>query len=687
MSCGTFPHPPGTAPHEHPADTSVRAQDALAETAADLLIPGWRGPRPPGPLRVMWRNHHRVITPYLTVPAADLMATSAHFMTSGAVDAMLATLAAGIVTEGVTEIRNWQRKRRPAIKATARKAIIAGTVWATVASTWTPWGWEGIAQWPLLGGLIWAATFNHKNKAKPVPEPEQVALPPQDDPRLAAFSRRFFEGDHPDLPGANAANFVPLTRGFSLEAFFPEHTRHTISDVMGKIPQIAKLYDTSTDNVSVGYNPDHRSEARALVVVHERALLASATPNRWDGQSTYDPAAGTIELGRFLDDKAAHYLLHRPGSGSGIGILAGAMGAGKTGTMHIIAAEAGLAKLCTRCGGDHSCGECDMQRMTAVWVGDAQQQPMGIWKGKADLTGWGPEGCLELLQLAKTAADDRSDAMGNLEWTDHLGRSNTGKGFFDPIPGFPLILLPISEFPLLANHEDKALAKEAIALLVMAFTTWRKIGIHVLPDGQLLDVSQFGVRELREMAKFWNLVAHRLDEVSSNMGGIKGNPSRLSPGEVGAGYIGGVDDRSDAKFTTKRCPEYAKPGDTGIDIRHLVEEVGSTPIAYDSSVTRAMEAFGLTHQQVITEWKGRGTAEVAAEPVTVPAGAKGPGLEGLPTRDDAEAVKAALHANPAADIYRLMEATGLSVLAVGRALDMHVANGDAIRQADQYTAA
>jgi hypothetical protein len=50
-------------------------------------------------------------------------------------------------------------------------------------------------------------------------------------------------------------------------------------------------------------------------------------------------------------------------------------------------------------------------------------------------------------------------------------------------------------------------------------------------------------------------------------------------------------------------------------------------------------------------------------------------------------VKAALRDNPAADIYRLMEATGLSVLAVGRALDMHVANGDAIRQADQYSAA
>jgi len=659
MSCGTFPHPPGTAPHEHPEDS-----------APDEAVVDDRGP---GPFRVMWRNHHRVITPYLTVPAADLMATSAHFMTSGAVDAMLATLAAGIVTEGVTEIRNWRGKRRPAIKATARKAILAGTAWATVASMWTPWGWEGIAQWPLLGGLIWAATFNHKNKAKPAAEPVQVALPPKDDPRLEAFRVRFFEGDHPDLPGANADNFAPLTRGFSLEAFFPDHTRHTIGDLMGKIPQIAKLYDTSTDNVSVGYNPDHRSEARALVVVHERSLLASAKPNRWDGQSTYDPATGTIELGKFLDDRPTRYQLHMPRSGAAMGMAAGVPGAGKTGSINVVGAEAGLAK-------------ADGQRICAVWMGDAQAQSLGVWKNRADLTGWGTGGCLELMQLAATVAADRSDVLGSLEWEDHRGRQNDSKGWFDPEPGFPLILLVLDEWPLMvAKDVGKELADEAIELARRAVTVWRKVGIHTLFGTQVLDMTQTGVREIREMVKFFNLLAFRSDQVSSNMGDIKGDPTKLPRNEPGSGYAGGIDDRPDAKFRTKQCPDNAPEGYVGPDIRDIAEVIGRTPIAYDSSVTRAMAGFSLSHQDVITEW--RGDAGPTAEPSAAAAGAKGPGLEGLPTRDDAEAVKAALHANPAADIYRLMEATGLSVLAVGRALDMHVANGDAIRQADQYTAA
>jgi hypothetical protein len=674
MSCGTFPHPPGTAPHEHPEDA----------TDAEAVVDD----RKPGPVRTLWRNHHRVITPYLTVPAADLMATSAHFMTSGAVDAMLATLAAGIVAEGATEIRNWRGKRRPAIKATARKAILAGTVWATVASMTTPWGWEGIAQWPLLGGLIWAATFNHKNKAKPA-EPAQVALPPQDDPRLEAFRRRFCEGAHAELQDANAANFVPLTRGFSLEVFFPEHTRHTISDVMGKIPQIAKLYDTSTDNVSVGYNPDHRSEARALIVVHERSLLASAKPNRWDGKPTYDPAKGMVEIGRFLDDKPVHYQLHMPRSGAAMGMAAGIPGAGKTGTISIVGAEAGLAKLCARCGPAGTCPECELQRICAVWMGDAQAQSLGIWKGKADLTGWGPEGCMELMQLAATVATDRSDVLGSLQWTDHRGREHNSKGWFDPEPGRPLIFLVLDEWPLMVGKDmGKDFTEEAIALAVKAVTVWRKVGIHTMFGTQVLDMTQTGVREIREMVKFFNLLAFRSDQVSSNMGDIKGDPTKLPRDEVGSGYVGGPDNRPDAKFRTKQCPDNAPPGYVGPDIVDIAGVIAQTPIAYDSSVTRAMEGFGLSHQQVITEWKGRGDAQGTGEPSAAAVSPEGLAAIGLPTAEEAAAVFMAIVPNEPTDRYRLMEKTGLSVLAVERSLKFLAVNGDVTQTGDdQYTAA
>lgn len=676
MTCEGIPHPPGTPEHAHPGEQE-------------------QAPPRPGLVRTVWKRHHRSITPFLAIPAVDATATATHFMTSGGWNAVLATMAMGIAAEITGEVRNWRGKRRPAVRATARKTVAAATAWGMVASAWTPAGWNGIVQGALLvPGVIAAGRHVHGNRraAKQAPPEAKPGIEGPPDQRLEAFRRRFCEGDRAALQDAWAGSFTALSRGFSLEVKFHEDSPHTIADVSRLVPLIAKLYDTSLDNVSVGYVPGHRSEARAQVIVHAGAPQASAKPSplaRWDGKPTYDNATGMISLGGFIDDMPAHYQLHVPRSGSSMGFLAGAPGSGKTSSMHIIAAEAGMAAMCTRCGGERSCPECDLQRIIAVWMGDAQSHPLGIWKGKADLVGWGPEGCLELMQLADAVAAARSDVLGNLKWTDHLGRVNEGKGWFDPEPGFPLILLPLDEFPLLVNHADEALRKEAVALAVRGVTTWRKVGIHPLFGTQVMDISQTGVRELRDLVKFFNIIGHRCDEISSQMSGVKGNPKLLPRNEPGVGYIAGPDDRSDTRFRTKQCPEYVKPGERGVDIRHLAELVSRTPIAYDLSVTRAMEAFGLTHQQVITEWRGRdGAQKTAVAKAPAAAAQKGPGLGGLPTSDEAMAVRMALDPATPVDTYRLMQDTGLSLLAVGRALDFLAANGDVIRSGeDQYTAA
>lgn len=681
MTCDGLSHPPGTPEHAHPTGDGVQEQ----------------APPKPGLVRVIWGRHHRSITPFLAIPAVDVTATATHFMTHGGWNAVLATLAEGIIAEITGEIRNVAGKRRPKVRWTARKTVAAATAWGLVASTWTPAGWHGIVQGALLApGAIAAGVHVHANRkaAKRPAKEEKPGIAPPPDARLEAFRRRFCESANAPLRDAWVGSFTGLSKGFSLEVKFHGDSPHTIADVIRLIPLIAKLYDTSVDNVSVGYVPQHRSEARAQVIVHERADAAAAqTVRTWfDGVSTYNPATGTVRAGGFPDDKRANYLMHVPRSGAGVGMIAGAMGSGKTSVMHRLAAEAGLMAACARCGHARTCKACDLRRICAVFMGDAQGQPMGVWKGKADLLGWEPEGCLELLQFLKTVADTRSSVLGSMEWTDTgpdgRVRHNTGKGWFDPEPGFPLLFAPLSEFPLLVKHQDTALGKEAVALLVMAFTTWRKVGIHVLPDGQFVDMAQMGGRELREAARMWNLIAMRLDKTGSSMTDIKGDPSKLSPDEKGVGYIAGIDGRSDVKFTSDWFPEYNKPGDKGVDVRHVAEEISRTPIAYDSAVTRAMEAFGLTRQQVITEWRGRESKEAAAEPAPAAAGQKGPGVGGLPTSDEAMAVRMALDPSTPVDTYRLMQDTGLSLLAVGRALDFLAANGDVIQRGeDQYTAA
>jgi len=700
VSCGQFPHPPGTPEHAHPAAGPVTEKEPAEK-------------KPPGPVRAILARNKETLIPFAYIPGVDAYATVAHFASGGGWNGVLAAVAAGAVAETTTEIRNKVKKRRPAVRKSTRKVVAAATAWTALAGGATPAGWDfggqffygivhalaaGSVQWALLGGGAavagtYVARQRKKPPAPPVREEEPVALPPAPDPRQVAFDNRFCAGPHAPLKDAAVTNFTPLTRGFSLEVFFPEHSPHTIADVTSKIPLIAKLYDTSLDNVSVGYVPEHRSEARAKVIVHERIPAEEAKRKRvrFDGRSTYDPAAGTVEYGTFTDDARIRYLFHVPRSGAGVGMAAGAMGAGKTAVMNRLVTEAGLMMACVTCGGGRTCFECDMWRICAVFAGTAQPQSMGVWKGKTDLFASGPEGCLELLQFLKTVADDRSLALDTLEWTDRGAdgqiRHNVGKGWFDPEPGFPLIFAPISEFPLLINHDDKVLSKEALTLLIMAFTTWRKVGIHVMPDGQFVDMSQMGARELREAAKVWNLIAMRLDKIGSSMADIKGDPTKIGPDEVGAGFAQGPDDRSDVKFQSDWYPEYNEPGDTGVDVRHMAEVISRTPIEYDSSVLRAMDAFGLSHQQVITEWKGRGSEDTATV-AAAPAGGSGPGLGGLPTREEAEKVRMALQVHSPADVYRLMEVTSLSLLDVGRSLDLLTANGDAVRVGeDQYKAA
>jgi len=151
------------------------------------------------------------------------------------------------------------------------------------------------------------------------------------------------------------------------EIVFLPDSRHSMSDVEGMRVLIAKMYSAglglgvTVSDVTVGYVPDSRSELRCQVIIQTSAVVTAAerenpTWNRWDGESTYDPRRGTFELGLFGDQTVMHYHVHEPGSGAKMGLITGIPGAGKTTTLHILGAEAGLAKLCSRCGPRGDCG-------------------------------------------------------------------------------------------------------------------------------------------------------------------------------------------------------------------------------------------------------------------------------------------------------------------------------------------
>jgi hypothetical protein len=633
VSCSSL-HDTGGGTHSHGlevgADDADRedwddapGEDTPAEDTAAAEGTGQgsrhRAPKEPGPFRI-WlsgtvRKNGYIARPFLWAGAVDGGAWFAHQVTGGhPLDAVIAVAVTAAGAEVTMEVRNG--KRSDVWKSMSRVEIGAATVWGLISVPWTTGGWEDIVQYLLAAGALGLGARRVRNESRarrerrerePEPEPREItpaeapvaieAAPPPPDERMTVFTERFCQPGG-QLDGVVVETFRELPQGFALEMFFPHDTHHSKATVESLSVLIAKLYaalgyDLTVDDISVGYVPGRRSEARCQLVITTTAAESAGhrdpTWNRWDGTSSYDPATGLIQLGRFADDTLAHYLVHTPGSGAAMGMIAGAPGQGKTGTLNVISAEAGLAMLCSRCGARGECGTCDPRRIMAVWLGDPQEQGLSVWRGRADLLGWGPEGVAELIDLAEAVSDERGKALA--------GAQSRG---FDPRAGFPLILLGVDELGRLAGHGDQDMAARSMRVLADGALTWRRHGIHLLVASQVLNPALFPTRELREMARFVNFIAHRSDGVSSITSGITVNPSRLPWGGTGTGYIAGPDERPGELFRTKFTPETPRPGLAGADIRHLAERIERTSLAYDDGTAAVLAARGIRPRQVLT---------------------------------------------------------------------------------------
>lgn len=743
MSCGRLHkpgepfhlHAPGTG-HEHDHDDhDGHAEDSAAEDAQET--------RGPGPVRRAlsagaghvrsaaagaWQANGYLVKPFAMLPAADGTGWFIHqVLGSDPLNALIAAAAAGLAGGVTAEVRGRRRGEVRPVLAKTRQAAAAATILMALTGAVTPVGPADLAQATVgIVGVTMAGRVSYeKRKAharRPRVTPELTAAPPEPepgapagpDPREVQFDGEFC-GEGKPLAGASVSGFRELPNGFLLELSLLG-TPYSPADVQQLETVIAKVYHVRRDAVGAGYVPEPGKDNENFCQVTVRKLPAAAASaadrarpvvNRWDGASTWNPEAGTFDLGRFVDQETAHYQEHKPRSGALMGMIAGVPDSGKSGTLHDLAAEAGLASLCRRCGRAGTvyspglcAGGCDLRRVMAVWTGDAQAQAMGIWRGRADAAGWGPEGCVELLEFAEAVAAARGEALNALEWwdvgPDGRRRHNTGKSWWDVEIGWPLIDLTIDEWPLLVLSGDPDLSAAAKRIILNAVTQWRKLGIHLKLAAQTLDMTLIGVRETREIMKFFNMVAHRLDESSSALGGITGDPRRLLAGMPGAGYIGHFDRRPGTEFSSKYCPVQNKPGETGTDIRHLAGVIGQTPIELDPGYLAVLNAWGIDRRErmVFTEWKGRPAAGgdgAFAAPYTGPAAvpppaAPGPVVQAAGTayREDCEKVRAWLLDNPGPHkLAEIMRATDLTMGPAKAACAALVSNGQAAPAGDR----
>lgn len=675
----TIPQPPTNA--EAPAAVQQPRRSAT-RTAARAA---WWAVASDTPALVPWRWMAATdLTAVITHAAAPNLAWAA--VTAAGASAATAGWAAWRLRESrlARHIKTIRTRRK--IRGNAKVAVGAGSVWLMTAATWTPAGPDGIMQLTLLGGgLAIGAPYLWRNRRRGItsdPVAEIEAAPTVEDPRLTRFREHFC--DHGPLTDARLTGFTTVPGGFQFHIELLIAHRGTFRDIKRLEDEIAALYGVPFDHVSV--EPPEDRSARSAVITVLTATDAHERDEPWDGTSTYDPETGCVRLGRYADGAASWWRLHKPYSGIASGIVAGVQGSGKTGTLHVVSAEAGQAKLCSVCLGEGTCDPCDPRRICAVWMGDPQCQPFAVWRGRADLTAWGPLACVRMLSWLHAAMRYRADRRGRMEWTDHLGRRNTGKGWFDPQPGEPLVLGVIDEWPIIST--DPELGPIAAQFVLDILREGRKVGIGLVLGTQEADVDVLGDRGVRNLLREFNACVHRTDRLAKQMLAIDGDPEDLPADVHGISYLKGPDKRSDIVHRTKHLPEYLRPGQSGVDVRELADRIAADPIVYDDAFLHALRPLGYTGQgQVldddtdtwdITDLTGDDDTDAASDETAAPAPPARPAVA-APSPQDITAVQHALPDVGSADLFDLMKTTGMSALEVSRAVDVLIADGHAVQ--------
>jgi hypothetical protein len=642
-------------------------------------------------------THRARLMPFGWMVAADIGAISIHYGSSNGLTSLAwaAGAAAAVTVVAWWRARDARLKKKiktlktvRRVQANVKRAVAAGSIWGFTAVLWTPFGPHGYVQIALFGGgIAVAAPHLYRTRSKPeAVETVREIEPPREDYRLTQFRERFCQVG--PLQWARLHDLERVPGGFRFHIELSLASSGTFRDVKMLEDQIAKLHDVPPDHISVE-PPESRSARRAVVTVLTETK-AHEREDTWDGTSTYDPATGAFVLGRLADGSTSHWQLHKPFNGACCGIAVGVRGSGKTATLHVVASESGMAKLCVECGAARSCVTCRLARICGVWLGDPQQQGFAVWKGRADLTAWGPVSCVRMLSWGFAAMRARSASMGEMEWTDHLGRTNHGKGWFDPAPHLPQLSITIDEWPMIAR--DPVLGPWATYFAERIGDESRKVGVVLNLGSQEGDVDILGSRGLRNALIADNAIGHRSDRLTRQMLELEGNPAELPQGAPGVGYLRGYDRRSGIVHRTKTLREYLRPGETGVDVREIAERIGGDPILFDQAILQALEPLGYTGPgQVLDDNDGwtvdmlESAPAAASEEPADPVGgqpAQQPARVAIPVSPhELSAVWAAIEHGPT-EMFDVMERTGFDALRTTRAVDQLIDVGFARQNGD-----
>ncbi|HEY3958694.1 MAG TPA: hypothetical protein VGM53_35480 [Streptosporangiaceae bacterium] len=331
--------------------------------------------------------------------------------------------------------------------------------------------------------------------------------------------------------------------------------------------------------------------------LHDRPASTPAAPpeDPWDGVPTYDPARGTIQIGRYTDDATpARWLLHAPGRGAASGVIGGSMGSGKTSALLVIAGETGQARLCVACGADRSCARCDLRRIAALWMADPLRQSLAGFRGQADLMAWGSYATVHMLIMLRAGM---------------RARAGTGcAGCYDPAPDRPLVTGLVDDWQWILEDPELAWLGRWAAASILREGPRAGAGLTLLVPS--LAPAGFPA----ELRKARNVLCGRTGYRSGPVLGIQGDTGTL-PRLPGVGYLNGPDDRPGAVMRAKYLPQLLGPGQPGPDADAVAGRIGQEHAGLDEVFRAAVVPLGYTGPgQVLADEPMKAALEFLASP-------------------------------------------------------------------------
>lgn len=375
-------------------------------------------------------------------------------------------------------------------------ALAAAAGWSAVAAMIGPWTipMPGLLAVGVLAGQA-ALWWHRQHQPAPVVDEEPVEVDCEFDERIYTWVTKIAKSDGA-LPESHLEHMKDLPKGlgWSADIQLPKGGTQTTGEAVAAVRRIASAYDVPVEQVVIEPSVDGLMSRARLLVLTRNPLQ----PKQVFKGLTWNPETGYFRLGVHADGSDALYRLWTPGSGANHGMIAGTTGAGKSGFVNQICTEVRHSGKAILCFGDPEDGES---------APDWQDEGPHVFAGTVPKI-------RRMLQAVERVMDDRKKRRRSTTWVDEQGRTRRGKGFFDPTPEEPLIVVVIDEAPDVTNDPECA------RIIAKIGKKGRKVGVGAHLVVQIPSLAELGGNlAIRSMLSSTNVVIFRTaDKHSKNMG-------------------------------------------------------------------------------------------------------------------------------------------------------------------------